>query len=83
MIESTTDDLKAHLESINENIEKIVGKNASGSSTDAGEIHLMEEERLSTQKCLEICQQLSNHIDQLQRSPKTGKGPAQSVETCG
>ena len=82
MIESTTDDLEAHLESINENLEKLVGKNASGSSTDAGELQLMEEERLSTQKCLEICQQLSNHIAQLQRSPKTGKGSAESVETC-
>lgn len=41
----------------------------------------MEEERLSTQKCLEICQQLSNYIDQLQRSPKTRKGSAESDET--
>lgn len=81
MIESTTDDLEAHLDSINENLEKIVGKNASGSSTEAAELQLMEEERLSTQKCLEICQQLSNHIDQLQRSPKTGKGSAESDGT--
>lgn len=82
MIESTTDDLEAHLESINENLEKIVSKNTSGSSTDAAELQLMEEERLSTQKCLEICQQLSNHIDQLQHSPKTGKDSAESDETC-
>lgn len=38
MIESTTDDLEAHLESINENLEKIVGKNALGSSTEATEL---------------------------------------------
>jgi hypothetical protein len=33
-IESTTDNLEAHLESINVNLKKIVGKNALGSSTD-------------------------------------------------
>lgn len=82
MIESTTDDLEAYLESIKENLEKIVGKNTSGPSTEAADLQLMEEERLSAQKCWEICQQLSNHIDQLQRSPKTGKDSAESDETC-
>jgi len=35
MIESTTDDLEVYLESINENLEKIVGKNASGCRASA------------------------------------------------
>lgn len=69
MIETTTGDLEAHLETIDEKLEKIIAYNANDSSADAGELQLMEEERLSTQKCLEICAQLSSHIDQIQRTP--------------
>jgi hypothetical protein len=34
--------------------------------TDAAEIRSLKEERLSTEKCLQICAQLSSHIDQIQ-----------------
>lgn len=36
------------------------------SGPDAAELHSLREERLSTEKCLQICAQLSNHIDQIQ-----------------
>ncbi|KAF7712894.1 Uncharacterized protein PECH_002548 [Penicillium ucsense] len=68
MIETTTGDLEAHLETIDEKLEMIIAHNANDSSADAGELQIMEEERLSTQKCLEICAQLSSHIDQIQRT---------------
>ena len=40
------------------------------SDSDATELRLIKEERLSTQKCLEICDQLTEHIDQIQLPPK-------------
>ncbi|EPS34141.1 hypothetical protein PDE_09103 [Penicillium oxalicum 114-2] len=55
MIEITTGDLEAYLETIDEKLEKIIAYNANDLSADAGELQIMEEERLSTQKCLEIC----------------------------
>ncbi|KAJ6159385.1 hypothetical protein N7497_003922 [Penicillium chrysogenum] len=70
MIETTTNNLESHLESIDEKLENIIAKNTRGTNTDAREIQLIEEERLSTQKCLEICAQLSSHIDQIQQLRK-------------
>jgi hypothetical protein len=40
------------------------------STSDATELSLIKEERLSTQKCLQICDQLSDHINQIQLTPK-------------
>jgi hypothetical protein len=42
------------------------------SNPDATELRLIKEERLSTQKCLQICDQLSDHINQIQLTPKRG-----------
>jgi Fungal N-terminal domain of STAND proteins len=42
------------------------------SNPDATELSLIKEERLSTQKCLQICDQLSDHINQIQLTPKRG-----------
>ncbi|CAG8910134.1 unnamed protein product [Penicillium egyptiacum] len=81
MIETTTDDLETHLESIDEKLENIIAKNTQDSSTDAREIQLMEEERLSTQKCLEICAQLSSHIDQIQQLRKARDNSTDSVSS--
>jgi hypothetical protein len=36
------------------------------SVSDAAELHSLRQERLSTEKCLQICAQLSSHIDQIQ-----------------
>lgn len=36
------------------------------SDSDASELRLIKEERLSTEKCLQICAQLSEHINQIQ-----------------
>jgi hypothetical protein len=40
------------------------------SDLDATELRLIKEERLSAQKCLQICAQLSDHIDQIQPTPR-------------
>jgi hypothetical protein len=46
------------------------------SDLDATEVRRIKEERLSTEKCLQICAQLSEHISQIQitaqRSASTG-----------
>lgn len=50
----------------------------AGSDSDASELRLIEEERLSTEKCLQICTQLSNHISQIQsthESDDSAPGP--------
>jgi hypothetical protein len=38
MIETTTNDLETHLESIDEKLENIIAKNTRGTNTDAREI---------------------------------------------
>jgi len=48
------------------------------SDADATELQTMKEERLSTEKCLQICAQLSEHINQLQITPKGGGGSSDS-----
>ncbi|KAJ5201233.1 hypothetical protein N7449_006036 [Penicillium cf. viridicatum] len=80
MIETTTDDLETHLEGIDEKLENLIAKNTQNSNTNAGEIQLMEE-RLSTQKCLEICAQLSSHIDQIQQSRKSRDNSTDSLSS--
>ncbi|PLB49664.1 hypothetical protein P170DRAFT_456251 [Aspergillus steynii IBT 23096] len=71
-------DLEAHLETIDGKLELIFQKTVAGSDSDASELRLIEEERLSTEKCLQICTQLSNHISQIQsthESDDSAPGP--------
>lgn len=74
LIETAKADLEAHLESIDGKIECILGQTVAESNTNASELQLVKEERLSTEKCLQICAQLSDHIDQIQLTPKHGGG---------
>ena len=66
LIKTATDDLEAHLQSIDEKLETLFGHTVPESDADATELRLSKEERLSTQKCLQICAQLSDHIKQIQ-----------------
>ncbi|CRG91261.1 hypothetical protein PISL3812_08309 [Talaromyces islandicus] len=72
LIETARDDLEAHLESIDDKLEQIMERAATESRSDSSELSLMKEERLSTEKCLQICASLSEHIDQLQVKSKRG-----------
>lgn len=45
---------------------------AESKSDNTSELRQIQEERLSTEKCLQICAQLSEHIDQIQLAPKHG-----------
>ena len=76
LIKTATDDLEAHLQSIDEKLEAIFGNTVTESSLDAAELRLIKEERMSTQKCLQICAQLSDHINQIQLTPRrSGSSP--------
>ncbi|KAH7309341.1 hypothetical protein BKA65DRAFT_519640 [Rhexocercosporidium sp. MPI-PUGE-AT-0058] len=66
LLKSTTDDLEAHLQNIDEKLETIFSRTVAESPADVAELRLIKEERMSAQKCLEICAQLSEHIDQIQ-----------------
>lgn len=70
LIKTTTDDLEAHLQSIDEKLEAVFGQTMKDSGSDTMELRLMKEERMSTQKCLQICTKLSDHINQIQVVPK-------------
>lgn len=66
LIETAKDDLETHLESIDEKLQEIIGRTVTESESDTTELRLMKEERLSTEKCLQICARLSEHIEQIQ-----------------
>lgn len=70
MIKEATDDLESHLQRIDEKLQDIFGRTVTESDSDAAELRLIKDERMSTQRCLQICAQLSEHIDQIQvKSP--------------
>lgn len=69
MISATTDDLQARLQGIDEKLASIVARTVTESDSAATELQLIEVERQSTQQCLQICTQLSEHINQLQFNP--------------
>ncbi|KAJ5292443.1 uncharacterized protein N7443_008396 [Penicillium atrosanguineum] len=83
LIQDAKDDLEARLEVIDLKLGQIVENNAVRSDVDAAELQSMREERLSTEKCLLICTQLSEHIDQIQlMSDRSGTpGSATSANT--
>lgn len=66
LIQDATDDLQTRLESIDDKLNSVIAPTATTSNPDAAELRIIKEERLSTQKCLQICEQLSHHINQMQ-----------------
>jgi hypothetical protein len=80
LIKTATDDLEAHLDRIDEKLETIFSRAATDSET--AERRQMQEDRLSTQQCLQICAQLSEHISQIQLRPKQ-RSEGSSMESEG
>lgn len=68
LIEVTTIDLGAYLDDIRQKLGTLVAREDRGTGPDAAAVKRMEDERLSTEKGLELCLQLSQHIDQIQSS---------------
>jgi Fungal N-terminal domain of STAND proteins len=80
LIKTATDDLEARLQSIDEKLETIYGHTVTESGLDATELRLIKEERMSTQKCLQICAQLSDHISQIQLTPRRSGSSSGSMD---
>jgi hypothetical protein len=82
LIKNATDDLEDHLQNINEKLEAILERTVTGSSTDTTDttdLQLIKEERKSAQKCLQICAQLSNHINQIKPTlERSGSSPGRT-----
>ncbi|RAL15202.1 uncharacterized protein BO97DRAFT_441198 [Aspergillus homomorphus CBS 101889] len=66
LIKDAKEDLGARLESIDQKLEQLAQKSGTLSELDATELQSLREERRSTEKCLQICAQLSAYIDQIQ-----------------
>ncbi|KIX10436.1 uncharacterized protein Z518_01518 [Rhinocladiella mackenziei CBS 650.93] len=75
LLNTTKANLQDRLERIDEKMDRIIVQKKGGSEKDAHEVKLIEEERLSTEKCLQICTQLSDHISQIQLTAKRSTGP--------
>jgi vacuolar-type H+-ATPase subunit E/Vma4 len=69
LIETATNDLEARLENIDEKLGTLMARTATSAETT--ELQSIKDERSSTQKCLLICAQLSELIEQL-RPTTTG-----------
>ncbi|KAN0111104.1 hypothetical protein V8E51_007491 [Hyaloscypha variabilis] len=82
-LKTATDDLEAHLQNINDKLESIFSRTATESAADAAELQLIKEERTSAQKCLQICAQLSDHINQIQFTPELPDSEPERVTTEG
>jgi hypothetical protein len=65
LITNTAADLEEHLENINDKLRNISLRGAGISDTDAAERQQLQEERDSTQKCLEICAHVLTQIDEV------------------
>ena len=78
MIQTATAEFEDRLQKIDETLDSLVHATAASSAPDpaqetATEVQRIQQERLSTEKCLQICTQLSDHISQL-RAGKHGAG---------
>lgn len=65
---------------MDEKLETIIGRIVPDTDEDVTELRRIKEERLSTEKCLEICAQLSSHIDQIQSTLNQDARPPDSNE---
>jgi hypothetical protein len=66
LISNTTADLEDHLQIIDERLKSISVQGTGISDEDAVELQQLQEERNSTQQCLEICTKVLKQIDQAQ-----------------
>ncbi|EXA30551.1 hypothetical protein FOVG_18080 [Fusarium oxysporum f. sp. pisi HDV247] len=66
LIETTTIDLEAHLADVNQKLDVLTSRAAANPERDEATVKYIENERLSTEKGLQLCLQLSQQIDQLQ-----------------
>ena len=76
LLKTATADFEAHLESIDEKLERIFDQSTTNSESNAAERRLIKEEQSGTRRCLEICKSLAEHIGQIQLRPGSSDGPS-------
>jgi hypothetical protein len=75
LVEVATTELKDKMEGIDAKLADLLEQSAAKSEAASAEQQLIKQEQLSTERCLQICDQLSKHIDQIQIELKnTGLG---------
>lgn len=80
LVETATDDLEARLKSVDDRLRSLRAQSeVPGEDTD--DFRRIEEERLSTRECLEICSTLENRITILQTTATTGNDSPLSIDT--
>lgn len=82
LINTTKANLEDRLESIDTKLKLILKGNAATSKADAQEVKLIQEEQLSTEKCLQIYAKLSNYIAQIQLTLQ-GRSSGKSLGSAG
>ncbi|GKT48505.1 uncharacterized protein ColSpa_08686 [Colletotrichum spaethianum] len=82
MIITTTDDLEARLDSIDAKLAAVFERTVTEIDSDARELQRIRAERASTQKCLDICAQLADHINRIQQRPSQGPRTLSSVDAA-
>lgn len=75
LLNSTRADLLDHLERIDEKVERLIETRKEGPDEGISELRSIEEERLTTKKCLEICARLSDYIRQVKLTADHNPGP--------
>lgn len=79
-VETATISLQARIENIDEKVEALLGQTVKTSDEDATELWQVEAERLSLKKSLEICCQLSDHIEQIQLASQRSDSSTGSID---
>lgn len=64
---------------MDDKLELILGKKVIVSEKESKEVELIKQERLSTEKCLQICADLSDHIAQIELTAKRASTPTASA----
>lgn len=80
LLDTAKANLEDRLEGIDEKLQLIIGEHATESESDGSDLRLIREERLSTVKCLEICTQLSQHINQIQLSANPSSSRSEQTD---
>ncbi|KAI3531838.1 hypothetical protein CSPX01_13909 [Colletotrichum filicis] len=79
MIHSTTQDLEDHLDDINEKLSRLASSNVPSSQAVITDIDRIQNERDSTEACLQICAKVQAHIDTMRLQPIPGSPPSQGM----
>lgn len=70
LIQTTQEDLRDRVQSMDEKLDHLLRDKATPSNEDLQAARLIQEERLSAEKCLEICADLSSRVAELQRTAR-------------